>query len=555
MLPYRYRTLQHADSIRLLTLHPSLDDQSPITCTIQEVRLSDAQLKYEALSYTWGDVTYRQSIYFHGGRRELQIGANCYNALRHLRRKDHDRQVWLDAICIDQSNLDERADQVRLMDQIFQSASGVVVHLGEETSGSRELFEELAEADNDPSWIEHGRRTWPSDIIIEQLEILIQRPWFKRVWVLQEVHNMKGSITFMCGSSSASGKALEGCLFGYRYALVTDQPYPCAIGLMTSSPNTHSTAQYCLWNLLYESRDCLATDPRDKVFALRSLINQNRSHMDSLINYFKSVEEIFTETALFLLPVIGLRLLTAVRHPHELNTPSWIPDWSQCTPLDWCFFSVFPNMKPSPGYAPVRAGYGRLELHLLGIRYAQISCRSQAFWFSSVEDAKAQMKGLYCQLGNLRKLFVEADMREDATRSTHLEKSIIDAMSQLSGPTLHRFINRGYVTDIQPSDIATDEIFALPHLFFESLQQCRIVLLDNNQICIAPDAACTGDTVCFLRDANSPCILRQGLNGDWTLVSGNCDVYGVDFKNDGAGFTEEVYLDEHGVALETFVIR
>lgn len=60
--------------------------------------------------------------------------------------------------------------------------------------------------------------------------------------------------------------------------------------------------------------------------------------IDSLISYVKSVEGIFVNTALFLLPVLGLRLLTAVRHPRDLDMPSWAPDWSQRRPLTPYYF-------------------------------------------------------------------------------------------------------------------------------------------------------------------------------------------------------------------------
>lgn len=53
---YIYRPLEHADSIRLLILHPAVDDDTEIRCTIQHVRLSDPDLDHEAISYTWGDV-------------------------------------------------------------------------------------------------------------------------------------------------------------------------------------------------------------------------------------------------------------------------------------------------------------------------------------------------------------------------------------------------------------------------------------------------------------------------------------------------------------------
>jgi hypothetical protein len=93
MLSYRCSPLDCHDFIRLLLLHPALDDG----CT--RYSLSEALPDYEAISYTWGDSSKQVSIQFKKGRQELQVNRNCYDALRRLRRRDTDRLVWMDAIC------------------------------------------------------------------------------------------------------------------------------------------------------------------------------------------------------------------------------------------------------------------------------------------------------------------------------------------------------------------------------------------------------------------------------------------------------------------------
>ncbi|KAF2709193.1 HET-domain-containing protein [Pleomassaria siparia CBS 279.74] len=429
MVPYRYYLLQHADSIRILVLHGSSNSSDPIKCTIQHARLSDASLKYEAVSYAWGDTSHLEPVYFHDGRRELEVGRNCHSVLENLRQKGHDRLLWIDAICINQGNLVERASQVCIMDNIYRRAFNVVVHLGEETAGSRVLFEELAEADN------CDQRPPPSDIIIRELDILFQRPWFHRVWVLQEVY-MKGSVTFMCGSACASAQALTDCTFGYKRCLVTKNRCPLALILVKNETPDILTAQLSLWSLLYMSRACLATDPRDRVFALKSLIGRRQSDMDALINYTTSVEETFIETAMFLLPVLGLRILTAIRHSHDLNMPSWIPDWSQHLPLYYAVFDdvyiqdmLEPNYSDEPRYSirsPSHSEDNCLELNVKGARYAQIVHRSKRFSFNSLDDAEAQMKGLYHDLDNLRKLLGWEGTRDDSIIHNQLGREILE---------------------------------------------------------------------------------------------------------------------------------
>lgn len=169
ILPYRYRSLEHKDSLRLLILHPSADDSAPITCSIRHARLCDPALEYEAISYTWGDNTIRQIVYFHNGRRGIHVGINCHDMLGYLRHKHDNRTLWIDAICIDQGNLIERAAQVCIMDEIYASASCVVIHLGKETPGSSLLFQHLVEVDEDKNY----DRPRPHDSIVMEMEALV----------------------------------------------------------------------------------------------------------------------------------------------------------------------------------------------------------------------------------------------------------------------------------------------------------------------------------------------------------------------------------------------
>lgn len=151
MFTYRYQPLQNDDTIRLLVLHPSLNSSDPIRCTIQHAELSDKSFEYEAVSYTWGTATETQAIYIYRDTRELHVRHNCYNALWRLRRTYGYLWLWIDAICINQNDLEERFCQVRIMDKIYERASTVLVVLSEPSANSRLLFEELATIDEELS--------------------------------------------------------------------------------------------------------------------------------------------------------------------------------------------------------------------------------------------------------------------------------------------------------------------------------------------------------------------------------------------------------------------
>jgi hypothetical protein len=153
----------------------------------------------------------------------------------------------------------------------------------------------------------------------------------------------------------------------------------------------------------------LATDYRDRVFALKTLVGSKEPELEFLIDYTQSFEETFTQVAQFLLPVLGLRMLVAIRHAHLRIMPPWVPDWSQNTPLEWAFFSDIEHLNPASNGSPVprlrlsseqkhvvrssilRDDLVLLELHVMGCQYVQIIENSEAFLFDSLEDAELQL--------------------------------------------------------------------------------------------------------------------------------------------------------------------
>jgi hypothetical protein len=130
------------------------------------------------------------------------------------------------------------------------------------------------------------------------------------------------------------------------------------------------------------------------------MLGSQQSKMDHLIDYKQSTEHVFVETARFLLPVIGLQVLTATRHPHNRNMSSWIPDWSQNLPLNSRFFD--PEYLAVQKLAEYRyevnsmpgASNECLELRAIGCRFGQVAHRSSVYSFDSLEDVAVQYNNL-----------------------------------------------------------------------------------------------------------------------------------------------------------------
>ncbi|KAH8906655.1 hypothetical protein BR93DRAFT_958839 [Coniochaeta sp. PMI_546] len=129
---YIYKALQPGE-IRLLRLLPSSTKWSKIQCSLEPTTLrSDPD--YKALSYTWGQEPPRHTIICDG--KPFPVRPNLYSALRRLRRATQPLTLWIDAICINQEDLDEKKSQIPLMSDIYYQAERVIIWLGERANGS-----------------------------------------------------------------------------------------------------------------------------------------------------------------------------------------------------------------------------------------------------------------------------------------------------------------------------------------------------------------------------------------------------------------------------------
>lgn len=164
MATYSSKRLSTTRSVRMLSLEEELDDGTPtVSCCLVEVSLNDPNLHYQALSYVWGSAKPTSDIFVNGGK--LGVTRNLEKVLRQLRTNKFycsDRQcdcfqkpdspvplnyhftfpsfLWIDAICIDQDNKEERAQQVTLMREIYRRASQVLVWLGPATEQTVPAF-------------------------------------------------------------------------------------------------------------------------------------------------------------------------------------------------------------------------------------------------------------------------------------------------------------------------------------------------------------------------------------------------------------------------------
>ncbi|KAK3710207.1 hypothetical protein LTR37_010428 [Vermiconidia calcicola] len=217
-----------SDEIRLLELLPS-DPESELHGKLEKFRLQESEEitpehevlitregvdvpnapPYEALSYTWGSLVNNKaaSIKVLQGHKlcKLPITRNLHGSLARLRRELHNGQakrLWVDAICIHQSNIPEKNAQVRKMAMVYNRAKNVCVWLGNGDGDSRRAIDFIGKLlrldDFDPLTQDPGTESeWAA------LNNLMQRPWFNRRWIVQEISLARDAVLF-CGDQSVS---------------------------------------------------------------------------------------------------------------------------------------------------------------------------------------------------------------------------------------------------------------------------------------------------------------------------------------------------------------
>lgn len=169
--------------------------------------LSGYEIKYEALSWCWGagDPNYIILINVQEKGRDklykLRVREQLALALKYLRHADRSRTLWIDAICINQDDPSERNHQVQMMSRIYTRAQEVCIWLGDSDSDSRVAIpfikEEIIKLHKFDHLCSDKRYTekWKA------LMMLMQREWFSRRWVVQEIA-LADKATIYCGRES-----------------------------------------------------------------------------------------------------------------------------------------------------------------------------------------------------------------------------------------------------------------------------------------------------------------------------------------------------------------
>ncbi|KAG8160841.1 hypothetical protein KVR01_009105 [Diaporthe batatas] len=354
--------------IRVLELLPAANFDAPLECRLVHRPLYGNSHEYEALSYVWGEPRFTAEITLNN--EQYFITPNLDLALRHLRRPSAERTLWVDALCIHQSDLVERSQQVLLMKDIYSHCTVDLAWLPTSAEPSRfswevgkihqafELMkrisfkdaETLAEMHDGPHG--HSNKRAESGAFLlgveEQMALTVAfggAGIWSRIWTMQELacapqvrlvagpHELDWAVVaaFLGDRPYAdafhaafghrgSGRALD--LFFSGVVRVYDQRLAFADGNYRSN----------LLDTLARFQRNGASDPRDCVYGLLGLVTGQHG---IVVDYTISTKQLFMDTVTSVIHasqdldiLCQTALMTRYRSENPHGLPSWVPDFS-----------------------------------------------------------------------------------------------------------------------------------------------------------------------------------------------------------------------------------
>ncbi|CAK4030739.1 Hypothetical predicted protein [Lecanosticta acicola] len=362
-----YRPLKsRAKQIRVLEVYAG-QYSDPLRCKTHHRRLGEPETKYETISYCWGDATQRHTIELDG--HAFDVPMSSYMALKRMRLEDSNRMLWIDAVCINQANRDERQQQVAIMNKVYGQSQGNLIYLGESDSAPEALecihnvLEEAARETNNFEDLrssvleENGQCRYEfSSHTPPQHENAWNRfwsvPWFRRLWVRQEailaprnccfygelsislLDVCRAAVWFNCRNGSSIPVEVWNALIGMMRMWVE---FIDPIDLMAEiHVSRERPRDMYVGDALSFARDLESEEPRDHVYGVLGMMSctWNGVPADLRPDYAKPIEAVLRDATRYALQEARHvdRIFAEVWHrtTQELEDSSWrswLPHW------------------------------------------------------------------------------------------------------------------------------------------------------------------------------------------------------------------------------------
>ncbi|KAK3990449.1 heterokaryon incompatibility protein-domain-containing protein, partial [Cladorrhinum sp. PSN332] len=490
---------------------------------------------YEALSYTWGPEGHGWFIY--PGPSRLSVRENLASALKHLRHKDQERTMWIDALCINQTDVQERNHQVAQMGQIYNLAKYVVVWLGPATGGSTPAINHLAYIGSQVEVLENynfmpapdaqDKDLWKrgpplSPWMAEAISKLLSRDWFRRVWVVQEVC-LARKAKILCGHDQIEWSHFSNGLFTlylFRISEAVNNPglqerVKNGVGVAVARSLGPANSLFDRIVSLGGNKSC--SDPRDHVYGYLGLFSLGFRSKLPPPQYDLPVSRLYTETTIaHIRHIQRLDILEFCRLTTSIpDLPSWVPDIST-TPR------VFYNSYQfSAGFSKCWASFASdpptYRLKATGMRCAVV----QRVSGTVSEDAETAVQDVHDFLPAARDLDSAPPYVNGETFRSAYIRTLLQGGETYDGG--HKKYER-YMTQRNPTEDLVRRL-----VFLGSIQGRCLVVTEDGYMGFAPRGTESGDMVCILLGLDSGLILRPLSSGqDEFYVVGPCFVYCLD---------------------------
>ncbi|KAK7228042.1 hypothetical protein V2G26_000212 [Clonostachys chloroleuca] len=477
------------------------------------ISLSDHPLPdFTAVSYCWDDWSkFKESElerFQFPGDQSLTLSPTLWHLFNSLQQKSPNFTVWVDFLCINQKNKDERESQVQQMNKVYSFAKNVLLWLGKSDYISEKAFH----------FMRINRR---DQFGLNCVFLLLRRPWFQRVWVIQEITIGK-KVQMCCGDDREDFDNFSEYIFDIWKYFYTWDGYEnnddafrglwCVTRLIFIREDFKMNKLY-FESLLQEAFHRQATDKRDMVYAFLGIADNRQL---PLPNYTISEEELYIETAKALLcngKSLDLLTLCGISRERSPSLPTWAPDLRYhsfeeplvpCDRANWK--AGGPLQVPPQIEAPLR-----LRLQVRHLDAVAIVC--PPFNSESVADQQAAFEAI-----RALRLRVPGDISEekwmDGLFSTLIWGLDIDDEPLESGKqwaTYQKYF-KDWLRWLQLSSCEED-LCQIRRNEYHRAMGIRIdtwmaFMTHRGDFCIGPAAIAVGDIVCTVPGCRLPLVLR-----------------------------------------------
>lgn len=605
---YDYQPLlKEQKEIRLLRI-PCRNADKKTVYTISNVSLQNPP-PFVALSYCWGDDSLQQEIMVNG--KQMHITESLATALASLQRDEQEVILWADAISINQKDPVEKTAQVQLMRDIYRTATRVIIWLGPSNTETYYTIREMQKLGD--KLIEAGlwdlsteqlldwdfdqqdeAQTYGTKRAILQLKAehlaqarndeypfwwimsdLGKRPWFHRIWCIQECTNARVA-TFRCGNEEVDFSRLWAVALYFRIFssrsnvdvntdiqtfwkdnwltnLLSEALPTTLVGIRRKYlvSGGHSLRTLLDRVIVKDSNSCRigATDPRDRVYALLGIANDDAAK-DIVADYTLSCEQAYVNTARALL-----------RHGHDdilslcrirgtcTDLPSWVPDWSADLRKPWSTWhvheSLFSASGPWDSTAKARLLTdsdnpldGKLTLH--GVLTDKIKQTGHTFQLG-IDDSLnwSDLGPFFNDISDFlqqTELYTAAQKAEAEWRIPVGDTEVAKTNSQIVRASPQSHMKAGYqvAKAMSRNELQEDEDVKqnfLPFACFRCqlgrMYDSRPFISERGYVGLCPLKSQPGDSIAIFRGARVPYTIRKVEGNDcWTLI-GESHVYGL----------------------------